>query len=276
MMRNGVSLAGVLLSLLLLAGCASSGSVDSIRRDLDETKTRLYTIEKDLGSARQGERDTKSDFASLRKADADFQASLDSNRSDMQALSGRVDDLGVMVKRATEEQARYQGDADRRIVALEDRIVKLQAAMDELNKRVQAGGATTAPAAQATDAQQPDSLYQQGLQAFKAGDMPTARTQLSAFIDQNPQDNLVSNARYWIGETYYSEKNYEQAILEFQEVIKKYPKKEKAPAAMLKQALAFKALKDIKSSRYVLGKLVQIYPKTDEAKKARVLLRQVR
>jgi len=45
---------------------------------------------------------------------------------------------------------------------------------------------------------------------------------------------------------------------------------------MLKQALSFKALKDVKSSRYVLGKLVQEYPKSDEAKKARVLLKELK
>jgi len=45
---------------------------------------------------------------------------------------------------------------------------------------------------------------------------------------------------------------------------------------MLKQALAFKALKDIKSSRYVLNRLVQDYPKSDEAKKARVLLKELK
>jgi tol-pal system protein YbgF len=144
--------------------------------------------------------------------------------------------------------------------------------VDELNKKLQEGVQATA----VTDTTRSDTLYQKGLESFKAGDMPTARTQLTAFIDQQPQHELVANARYWIGESFYSEKNYEQAILEFQEVIKQFPKKEKAPSAMLKQALAFKALQDIKSSRYVLGKLVQEYPKSEEAKRARVLLKELK
>ena len=86
----------------------------------------------------------------------------------------------------------------------------------------------------------------------------------------------MGNAHYWIGETYYSEKNYEPAILSFQEVIKNYPTKEKVPAAMLKQSLAFKAINDIKSAKYVLKKLMDGYPKSDEAKKAKELLKEIK
>jgi tol-pal system protein YbgF len=112
-----------------------------------------------------------------------------------------------------------------------------------------------------------------GLETFKAGDMPAARDLFTKFLEQYPKHDLVANAQYWIGETYYSEKNYEQAILAFQEVIKNHPQKEKVPAAMLKQALAFKAIKDSKSAKFVLKKLVEEFPKSEEAKRAKELLK---
>lgn len=259
------------LLLALASGCASSGSVEAVRRDIDETKNRIYTIEKDLSAAREGEKTFKADFAALRKGDADLQANIDSLKSDIQIMAGKLDDQGIAAKKPAEELARYREDSDRRIVALEDRIVKLQVALDELNKRMKEVAQTGATANTASDA-----LYLKGLEAFKAGDMPGARTQLNSFIEKNSSHDLVPNARYWIGETYYGEKNYEQAILEFQEVVKQYPKKEKAPAAMLKQALSFKALKDLKSTQYLLKRLIADYPKSDEAKKAKVLLKEVK
>lgn len=261
------------LMLALTGGCASTGSVEAVRRDVDETKNRIYTIEKDLGTAREGEKTFKSDFAALRKGDADLQANLDSLKTDLQLMAGKLDDQGLAIKKPVEELARYREDSDRRIVALEDRIVKLQVAVDELNKRMKEVAQNgSAPGKEAT----PDALYLKGLESFKTGDMPSARTQLTSFIEKNPSHDLVPNARYWIGETYYGEKNYEQAILEFQEVVKQYPKKEKAPAAMLKQALSFKALKDLKSTQYLLKRLIGDYPKSDEAKKAKVLLKEVK
>ncbi len=256
----------------MLAGCASTGSVDAVRRDVDETKTRIYTIERDLKNAREGEKTFKNEFTSLRKTDADLQANLDSFKSDMQSMAGKIEDHGLAVKKPAEELSRYREDSDRRLVALEDRIVKMQVALDELNKRIK----ESATGISATGKEgSPDALYLKGLETFKSGDMPSARVQLSKFIETNQNHDLVSNARYWIGETYYSEKNYEQAILEFQEVVKHYPKKEKAPAAMLKQALSFKALKDIKSTKYLFKRVVTDYPKSDEAKKAKVLLKEI-
>jgi tol-pal system protein YbgF len=262
-----------LLLPAILGGCASTGSVEGVRRDLDETKNRIHSLEKDLGMAREGEKAFKTDFAALRKTDADLQANLDSFKSDMQTIAGKLDDQGLTAKKQIEEQARYREDSDRRIVALEDRVVKLQVALDELNKRMK----EVAPAGPINNKETTaDSLYLKGLETFKTGDMAGSRAQLTQFIEKNPDHDLTPNARYWIGETYYGEKNYEQAILEFQEVVKQYPKKEKAPSAMLKQALSFKALKDLKSTQYLLKRLTTDYPKSEEAKKAKVLIKQLK
>jgi tol-pal system protein YbgF len=119
----------------------------------------------------------------------------------------------------------------------------------------------------------PDALYLKGLDLLKAGDYVTARGHFTKFLDQNPNHDLAANAHYWIGETYYSEKNYEAAILSYQEVIKNYPGKEKVAAAMLKQAMSFEAIKDTKSAKFILKKLVEGFPKSEEAKKAKVLLK---
>ena len=114
------------------------------------------------------------------------------------------------------------------------------------------------------------------LETFKAGDMPSAREQFTKFLEQYPQHDLAANAHYWIGETHYSEKNYESAILAYQEVIKNYPGKDKVAAAMLKQAMTFRDIKDTKSAKYVLKKLVEGFPKSDEAKRARELLKEIK
>lgn len=262
-------------AVFFLAGCASTGSVDEVRREVEVAMTRVYSVEKDLASSREGEKTFKTEFKALRKTDADLQAGMDSLRTDMQAVLGKMDDLGISVRKPADELVRYREDADRRIVALEDRIVKLQAAVDELNKRlkdVSASGGTLSVAAEDRE----DALYVKALEAFKSGDFVGARTQLNAFMEQHPKHELVPNARYWIGETFYGEKNYEQAILEFQTVIKQYPKAEKASASMFKQALAFKAIKDVASAKYLLNKLIKDYPKSEEAKKARPLLKSMR
>jgi tol-pal system protein YbgF len=264
--------------MTILTGCASQSALDSTRYDVDAVKTRLVSIEKSLGGlrneSREGidtiEKNLKSDVASVRKLSADIQATIDSTKTEMQAMNGKIDDMTIAITKPTEDLARYREDADKRIIALEDRIIKLQSTMDELTKKT--GELAKSKEVLAT----PDAIYMKGLDVFKAGDMPAARGIFTNFLEQYPQHDLAANAHYWIGETYYSEKSYEPAILAFQDVIKNFPTRDKVPAAMLKQAMAFNAINDTKSAKYVLKKLGEAFPKSDEASKAKELLKEIK
>jgi tol-pal system protein YbgF len=261
-----------------LTGCASQSALDSTRYDVDEVRTRVISLEKNLGGIRNEsragidtiEKNLKSDVADVRKLSADIQATIDSTKTEMQAMNGKLDDMGISLNKPTEDLARYRADADKRIIALEDRILKLQSTLDELTKKV--GELAQIKETPPT----PDSVYMKGLETFKAGNMPVAREIFTKFLEQYPQHDLAANAHYWIGETHYSEKSYEPAILAFQDVIKNYPTKDKVPAAMFKQAMAFKAINDNKSAKYVLKKLGEAFPKSDEAIKAKELLKEIK
>ena len=268
----------VLLFLLCLTGCASQSAFDNARNDIDSIKTRLFTIDRDLATVREESKTTvgaiekgfKTDVAAVRKMSADIQATIDSTKSEMQALNGKLDDTANAIKKPAEDLARYREDADRRIIALEERILKQQMLLDTLSKKMAEIAKTKKDdATPATDA-----LYLKGLDSLKAGDIVTAREQFTRFLDQNPKHELAANAHYWIGESHYSEKNYESAILSYQEVIKNFPGKDKVVAAMLKQAMAFNAINDPKSAKFVLKKLIEGFPKSEEAKKAKAMLKE--
>jgi tol-pal system protein YbgF len=276
----------VSLAMVSMVGCASQSDLESVRRDSDEMKSRLFVIDKGLGEVRgevkegvekslAGYRQRletlqkevegyQKDMAGIRKSGADLQATLDSARVDMQLLTGKVDDLRIQAQKPADEVALLKEDTGKRFALLEERLSKLEgglAGLMEQQKKV-----AEAP-------QTPEGLYQQGLDAMKGGESTKARELLTKFLEQNPKHKLAANAHYWLGETYYSEKNFEQAILEFQEVIRNFPEKEKVPAAMLKQGMAFKELGDGKSSQYIYKKLMEEYPKSEEAKVAREKLR---
>lgn len=268
----------LLLFLLCLTGCASQSAFDNARSDIDAIKTRLFTIDRELATVREESKATvgaiekgfKTDVSAVRKMSADIQATIDSTKSEMQALNGKLDDTVNAIKKPAEDLSRYREDADRRIIALEERILKQQALLDDLSKKMAEMAKTKKDDATSTS----DSLYLKGLDSLKAGDIATAREQFTRFLDQNPKHELAANAHYWIGESYYSEKNYESAILSYQEVIKNFPGKDKVVAAMLKQAMAFNAINDPKSAKYVLKKLIEGFPKSEEAKKAKAMLKE--
>lgn len=269
--RVGLSL----LMLLAVAGCASRGEMENLQRDTEELKNRVLQMDKDLGATRSEARELvekaqgyQKDMETLRRGAADLQATLDSARVDMQVLTGKVDDATLLAKKPADELALVREDMERRFTAIDERLGKLEKGLDELQKKQ----SETTSREEGT----PDALYQKGLATFKNGDQQKARELFNQFLQKFPKHDLAANVHYWLGETYYSEKSYDQAILEFQEVIKNFPGKEKVPAAMLKQAMAFKELGDAKSARYVYRKLIDDFPLADEVKQAKEKLKELK
>jgi tol-pal system protein YbgF len=254
---------------LLSAGCASRGDVDVMQHDLDELKTRYFNLEKDFnGLKSETLKDYQTEFDSLRKGTADLQASLESAKVDMQVLAGKVDDANIQAKKPEEDIKLLKDDLDRRFTALESRLETLEKNIDSQKKADDSSGKQ--------DDNSPDTLYRQGVEQIKAGNTREAREILTDFTEKYPKHDLTANAHYWIGESYYIEKSYDQAILEFEKVIKNYPDRGKVPASLFKQGMAFKAIGDKKSCKYILNKLIEKYPKSAEAASAKAKLKAIK
>jgi tol-pal system protein YbgF len=118
-----------------------------------------------------------------------------------------------------------------------------------------------------------DDSYKRGFDAFQKGSYNEALPLFAQYVKENRDAPLVPNAYFWMGESYMNMKNYEKAILQFQDVIERFPKSDKAPKAMLRQAEAFAGLGDKKSSTTLLRRVVELYPKSEEA---RVATRELR
>ena len=264
-----INMRPAVLLFLVLAGCASKSDLDYLRSDMDELKTRLFKTEKDMGSLQSETREgveknlkgVQNDLETVRKGAADLQATIEGIKVDMQVVAGRLDDVALSAKKPADDLVFQKEDANRRFTTIESRLEKLEKNLEEQKKAADA------------KPENPDALYQKGVETAKSGDASKARELLTRFIELYPSHGMVANAHYWLGETYYSEKKYDQAILEFQEVIKKFPGKEKVPAAMLKQGMAFKELGDVKSARYLYKKLLEDFPASDEARVAKEKLK---
>ena len=104
-------------------------------------------------------------------------------------------------------------------------------------------------------------------------DYRAAISRFKEFIKKNPQSDYADNAQYWIGESHYALREFDQAILEFDAVRRKYPKGDKVTAALLKQGFAFAELGDKVDARLILQELIDRYPQSQEAAMARQKLK---
>jgi tol-pal system protein YbgF len=90
-----------------------------------------------------------------------------------------------------------------------------------------------------------------------------------SFITAYADSEYAGNAQYWIGECYYTQHDFTKAIEAFTKVVDNYPKGKKVPDAILKVGYSLINLNQPDKARVALEALVEKYPKTPAADKAR-------
>jgi tol-pal system protein YbgF len=224
----------------------------------------------------------RDDIQEARKQAADAKAMVESLKVDVQTLRGEVEAL------------KFQGAGGQKV---EELVRRLDALDSRIGAAEQARSATTGGppvtggetgAAAAPTASGPESPlagvqvpsgapneYREGIELLRRGDNGGAIQKLREFLRKSPKSDLADDAQYWIGEAYFASRDYNRAILEFNEVLLRYPKGDKVPAALLRQALAFAELGDKVDARLVLQKLVSEHGDAPEAEKGRQKLAEL-
>jgi tol-pal system protein YbgF len=131
--------------------------------------------------------------------------------------------------------------------------------------RVARGGAPSPVSIEAGDA---ESMYQRYQAALTAGRHAEAQAGFRAFLGKYPRHDYADNAQYWLGETYYAQKQYREAMAEFRKVVKVYPRGNKVPDALLKVGYCYAALGEAAKARDVLSQVTTIYPTSGPARLA--------
>jgi tol-pal system protein YbgF len=139
------------------------------------------------------------------------------------------------------------------------------------------------PARPTTGTLQPQDIYQAAYIDFSKGSYPLAIAGFREFIRRFPDHPLAGNAQYWIGEAHFSQarsqldagqperarEELEKAVQEFRRVVTNYPRGEKTPAALYREAMALLELKQPQVAQARLQYLVDNFPQAAEASLAR-------
>ena len=102
--------------------------------------------------------------------------------------------------------------------------------------------------------------YQLAFELLKDENYETARDSFIEFIRLYQDSDFVDDAKYWLGETYYAQRFFTQALKEFEEVLTKFPNSGKIPEALLKKGFCYFELGEVEKSRQLLKSVVNQYP----------------
>jgi tol-pal system protein YbgF len=265
----------LLILVFSIAGCATSQDLKVARSELNE---KLSVVDSDLASLKKEQEKNSLTVASMSKGNANSAADVSDLRETIQQLRGQLEALKKDMARDAKKNDELKDRLDS--IAVKVRFIesfleigKKDSVSDDKGTKPPANGVA---AKETVKKQDKETLYAAAYQTFKDGNYDKSRTEFKSFLAAYPETEYAGNAQYWIGECYYFEKDYEQAILEYEKVSKNHPKGNKVSSALLKQGLSFLKLNDKTSARLILQQVIKDFPNTTQARIARVKLQEIK
>lgn len=280
--------------VLIFSACAQNQDMLNLNDQYVSLNKRISTLEQS-----QGHMETKlgSDLEARLKViyatQAELRLEMDRLKAEINKLTGRVEDNDNLIKRTFEKDLTGQDNMKAQVADLNMRIKEMDKAIKHMEENLRAGldaagktqtaqpaqPATTASAAPASNPSampvagsehlSDKDLYNHTLDLFKEGKTDEAFKGFKSFLEKFPKSELAGNAQFWIGECHMNKKQYDLAILAYQDVIKNYASNNKVPNAILRQGVAAELYGDKKLARALYKKVIEKYPNTAEAKTAK-------
>ncbi|MGB2621011.1 MAG: tol-pal system protein YbgF [Candidatus Acidiferrum sp.] len=225
--------------------------------------------------------------------------SVQKSVQDVQANSGaRLDTMSTQVQGLSDNLEEIKS----RLGKLNQQLVDLQSAVQNVDAKISGNAPTTtptsnttpmsstvppsptgavsspaaaSPASLATPAPSADMLYSNGLRDITSGKYDLARQEFQDYLKYYNDTDLASNAQFYLGEIAYSQKQYQDAVSEYDKVLTNYPKSFKLAPAQLKKGMALIELGQKTSGVRELREVVRRYPGTEEERRARAKLKEL-
>jgi tol-pal system protein YbgF len=224
----------------------------------------------------------EAEMAALIKQVEELKKGQEQVAKDVGKLAGELKALDAQAAFLVGETKAAATDRDQLKAAMQqqDAAVRgLKSALDETNQKV-ATLAVPPPAPPAPKTVAPpagreataEKLYATAMASFRAEEHGQAVLEFTELIDKFPRHTLASSAQFWIGEAYYRQRDFNQAVTEFQKVSDLYPQSPPVAESLLKLGMCYRALHDLPRARETWEQVVKSHPRTEAATQARALL----
>jgi len=249
---------------ILASGCAS-------RRAVTQLETEVGRLRAELAEMRIVQEVSARDLARVAPQIQALDARTSETQSSMKGLS---DEIARLTKR-TDAADTALGETRARVEALTASPAAPAAASPPPpaapveRPRVPAAPAPLVPPTPRSGT--PDQEYTAALATFRSREHGQAVLDFIDFIAKNPRHALAGNAQYWIGEAYWAQRDYRQALVEFERVSEYGPGK--TPDALVKIGLCHARLRDVTRAQQAWQRVIREYPRSEAATMAQSLLK---
>ncbi len=209
-----------------------------------------------------------------------------------------VASLEEAVSKQMQALLRQEADMQVELQSLSTQIERLQAQLEDTNYRLSqlsqqiattnqelrarpagaeappVGGEEPPPGSGATDTGgDPQAMYQAAYSDYLRRNYDLAILGFQQYLKAFPETDLTDNAAYWIGECLYGQGKFQESIQQFDLVLAQYPRSDKRASVWLKKGYAHLELGETGDGVAHLRRVLSEFPGSDEANLARQRLR---
>ena len=244
---------------------AFQADVDELREDVKVLQRQVYRSQTEAPAG-------KSSDVMVRMSDFEEQ---------LRQMNGKIEEVNYKIKQLNDRMDMINKDIDVRFKMIEGKPLIGGAGTQAKSKKFDAPVADNAPKSLVGDSikggdlapvdapkevkeQDVNTLYQQGLEAFNAGQYDKAEADFSDVLNRFSQDKLAANAQYWLGAVYYAQKNYAKAAVAFGKGYEKYKDGAKGAESLYKLGMAMNQLNKKEEACAALTNVAKEFPKADK------------
>ena len=242
----------VLLFLLLNTSVVWAVEKNKPVTQASELEKRVQRLERVLGG----------------KALVDMQLRMEQLQQEVQQLRGDIEQQNYLLEEIKAHQRDLYSDIDRRLLALERGGARNGTGTSGANSD------TVEPAQ--VPSQEEQGVYQQGIELLQEFKYAQAAESFASYLKAYPQGRYAPIARYWLADSYYSDRKYKPAISHYQQLLKDYPDNNKAVQARLKIGYSQAELKQWKAARKSMEAVIKLHPRSTEASLAQRYLKRLK
>jgi len=292
--RTILYFSGAMLASAIAGSLIGPRPVVAVAREIIE-------LQRDVTSILQGQKDLQTQMTqdhtvqkTLIEQSADTvnklnttMSSLQKSVQDVQANSGtRLDTMSTQVQGLSDNLEEIKS----RLGKLNQQLVDLQNSVQSIDARLAGGNPTGVPSGAGSAAPPPpgaaagspagsapsaNTLYSNAYSDLNAGKYDLAWSEFRDYLKYFGDTELASNAQFYLGEVAYAQKNYGQAVTQYDKVLTNYPKSFKLAPAHLKKGMALIELNQKTAGVKELREVVKRYPGTEEERRARAKLKDL-
>jgi len=262
----------VLLSSLWLATPSAWG----VSREIVQLQTQVQALQDQMTHMQQSFDERMGVMKNL----------VEQSTDSMNKVAASVTDLQGTLQKQQTDSGSHVDQISGQIQALNDTLDELKARLAKVSKQLEDMQAAqqnvaaqqsqqTQQQQQQTQAPPPDVLYNNALRDYNAAKNDLAAQEFADYVKYYPNTDLAGNAYFYLADLEFRQGNYQQAVKDYDQVLQNFPTGNKAPAAQLKKGFALLELGQKDSGIAELRRLIQRYPRSNEALQARDRLRKL-